>query len=481
MEVNKNRTLLHCLLFMPALVWVIYRLYAVDITHDEAWSFHMAYKQLYDNMTRTANNHWLNTFFMFIESKMIGVAVWKIRLHSLGAFLLLLFYLHKIAQRIPNLWMGMLAIILVIYNTYTLDFFSLARGYALGLAFGMSATYYLLYQAEGTKNRLRIYGLLCLAAASVYTELYLLLAYGLYEMLFVFKLNIFSKKKFINFIKPLWLPAIFLFFAIKNILFIKENGDLNEGLSNGFFQDSLGVFIERAFEPWFYSHTATIIGIVLFALLLLSIMLPAQLRHSSRSKQLAILLLIVFSIHQLFFYALGTPFAFGRTALYYIVPLFVLCGIFLGELKWNNAYSPFPPILFLILLGGHITYATQHKNINTTYEWWMGQGVNDVVQKISSIEKRDFDSLSILIYEGHNGDYDNYHLIIPNKRIIRKKSRIHLFHLHEDFEKINRNPNTFDYILLPDYDSLLNATIQFKQYDSLAYYPNMKTWLLRKK
>ena len=53
--------------------------------------------------------------------------------------------------------------------------------------------------------------------------------------------------------------------------------------------------------------------------------------------------------------------------------------------------------------------------------------------------------------------------------------------LEEDFNKINKNPNTFDYILLPDYDSVLNSTIQFPLYDSIEYYPDMKTWLLQKK
>ncbi len=202
MKLEKNNNLVYLLLFIPPLLWVIYRSYAVDITHDEAWSFHMVYKGLYYQMFRTANNHWLNSFFIFLECKLLGTEIWKIRLHSVAAFILFSYYLYKIAIRVPIKWFGFAAVILITYNTYTLDFFSLARGYALGLAFAMAAIYYILFKAAGTKNRLRIYGLLCLAAASVYTELYLLLAYGAYELFIVFKLNIFSKKRLLEYIKP---------------------------------------------------------------------------------------------------------------------------------------------------------------------------------------------------------------------------------------------------------------------------------------
>lgn len=481
MNLDQPRKYIHLTLFIPPLLWIIYRLYSVDITHDEAWSFHMAYKELTEAMWRTANNHWLNTFSIFIQTKLLGTDIWKIRIHSLLAFFLLASYLHKICMRIPNAWFGYLGIILITYNTYTLDFFSLARGYALGLGFSMAAIYYILYQAEGAKNRLRIYCLLCLAALSVYTELYILLAYGLYELLFVFKLQIFTKKKFIDYIKPLWILILFLTFAIQHILFIKKCGDLNEGQSNGFFQDTLGVFIERAFEPWFFSHTATVIGIILFAILLLCFLIPKLFETNSANKKLAIILLLLFGLHQFLFYVMGTPYSFGRTALYYIIPLLLCVSLILGSIKYPSYLRLAPVFLFLILFAGHLLYATQIKNIHTTQEWWMGQGVSQAIDKIARTEKRNLDSLSILFYEGHNGDYNNYYVLLPEKKIIKNTSRIHLFHLDEDFKNINQNPNTFDYILLPDYDSLLNSSIQFNQYDSLSYYPNMKTWLLRKK
>lgn len=469
----------YAILFIPPLLWVIYRSFALDITHDEAWTFHMAYKQLFHSAFRTANNHWLNSFFVLIEHKLLGTEIWKIRLHSIGAFFILAYYLYKIVTQIPNKWWGYATIILVTYNTYTLDFFSLARGYALGLAFGMGALYYILFKPVGVKNRLRIYGLFCLAAASVYTELYLLLAYGIYELFFVFKLNIFSKKKFIEYIKPLWLPIIFLTLAVRNLLLIKEFGDLNEGQSNGFFDDTMGVFFHRAFEPLLSWHTATIISVILFLVL---IIFPILKRNAqSAGTQLTHFLLIVFLIHQAFFFLLDVPFPFGRTAMYFIVPFQLCIGLLFGELNYDKHLKLLPHMILILFAFSHVGYAIEYKNAHTTQEWWMGQGLSDVILKINKIENRDLDKLSILFYEGHNGDYQNYYMVVPDKKLIRNFGKIHPFQWEYDFNQINKNPNTFDYILLPDYDSVIKATLDFNLYDSVKYYPDMKTHLLQKK
>ncbi len=479
MHLKQHNKLVYLLLFIPPLLWVIYRSYALDITHDEAWSFHMVYKQLYHSMFRTANNHWLNSFFMFFEHKLLGTEVWQIRLHSVLAFVILSYYLYKIVVRLPNKWWGYTAIILITYNTYILDFFSIARGYALGLAFAMGAIYYILYQAEGVKNRLRIYGLLCLAATSVYTELYLLMAYGLYELGIVFKFNIFNRKQFIKYVKPLWLPAIFLSLATRNILLIKEFGDLNEGRSNGFFVDTLGVFFERAFEPFLSTDLSIYIGVALFLVFLIAYFLLRN--RPNPGNQLTQLLLIAFLIHYTFFYGLDVPFPFGRTALYFVTPFLLCICLLFSQFHTTNLFRRFSFVIFLTIYCSHLAYALTTKNIHTTQEWWMGQGVGDVVEKIGETEKRNLDNLSILYYEGHNGDYQNYYMVIPHSRIIRNLSRIHPFSFKDDFKAINENPNTFDYILLPDYDSILNATIHFDLYDSIQYYPDMKTWLLKKK
>lgn len=183
---DKNN-ILFILLCIPALVWIIYRIIYVDITHDEAWSFHMAYKFKYRNMAGTANNHWLNTIFLFFESKLLGTQVWKLRLHSVIAFLIFSYYLIKILIRIPNKWIAYSVLVLIIYNSYILDFFSLARGYGLGLAFQMMALYFIFSKSKEYKNRLLIYFALCLSAFSVYTHLYFLLAYGAFELILFFQ------------------------------------------------------------------------------------------------------------------------------------------------------------------------------------------------------------------------------------------------------------------------------------------------------
>ncbi len=431
-------------------------------------------------MIGTANNHWLNTIFIFFESKILGTEIWKIRLHSAGAFILFSVYLVKICQRIPNKFMSLATILLVAYNTYTLDFFSLARGYGMGLAFGMTALYYILYTEKIHRNRLLIYILLCFSATAVYTQLYLLFAYGLYELFFVFRFKIFYRKKFIEYIKPLWLPFIFLAGAAYNIWYIKKSGDLNEGQTNGFFEDTIGVFLQRSYEPFLSNSIATLIGIFLILALVLCIAIPKKHFQTSISKTLCKLLLIAFLLHEFFFFALAVPYPFGRTALYFTVPLLLAVGIFIGELNIVFIKKYISPMLLIVIIFCQGYYILKIKNIHTTYEWWMGQDVSEALEKIKLTEQRDLADLSLLYYEGHNGVFQNYYNLLNGDPIFKRVNRIHLFHVPDDFAAIEENPNQFDYILIPDYDSVLNKTVDFMSYDSVAYYANMKTWLLKK-
>ena len=463
------------------LTWVINRLFILEITNDEAWSFHMVHKRLINAMGGTANNHWLNSIFIFLESEILGIEVWKIRLHSVFAFIVFIIYLFKITQKLPNSFLGFLTMLLLLSNTYTLDFFSLARGYGLGLAFGMVAIYHILFRYHDKYGRLKIYFILCLASFSVYTHLYFLLAFGLYELLIIYRFDILTKKDFLNYLKPLWLPACFLLVAIANLLFIRKTGDLREGQSNGFFQDTLGVFIQRTFEPYLSNNIATVLGFLLISAIVLCILLPNHFFVSTRSKKLAIILVMAFGIHEIFFYSLGVPFAFGRTSLYFMIPAILCLGIFFSELN----YSRFGHYVYIGLLSlicvTQIAYMAFVKNINTTNEWWRGQGIGQLLNDIKDTEKRKVSDLSLLLFEGQNGVYRNYYSLLYPTLTFNKITRVYPENNPNVINSLNPSLASYDYILLPDYDTVLPDFIDFSHYDSTRYYPDMKTWLLKKR
>src|SRR5690606_26756923 len=105
---------------------------------------------------------------------------------------------------------------------------------------------------------------------------------------------------------------------------------------NGFFEDTIGVFLQRSYDPFLSTSVATVISIIIILILVICIAVPKNKFKSTASKELAKLLLIAFLLHEFFFFVLNIPYPFGRTALYFTIPLTLDILIFLGEL--NSIY-----------------------------------------------------------------------------------------------------------------------------------------------
>jgi hypothetical protein len=124
-------------------IWVIYRAFNLSITNDEAFTFYNVATHNIKMMCGTANTHWLNSFFVFIETVLIGNKEWMIRIHSILGFLVFTWAIYRVsASFISNFWHWLIPISLLLLNIYVLDFFSLARGYALSMAFELLAFWF---------------------------------------------------------------------------------------------------------------------------------------------------------------------------------------------------------------------------------------------------------------------------------------------------------------------------------------------------
>ena len=86
-----------------------------------------------------ANKNILNSLCMLISSKLLGAEPWMLRLHSLASHALFLWCSAKICVRLKNPTLIVCGFLIIQCNPYMMDFFSLARGYAMGLAFEMAS------------------------------------------------------------------------------------------------------------------------------------------------------------------------------------------------------------------------------------------------------------------------------------------------------------------------------------------------------
>lgn len=82
-----------------------------------------------------ANNHLLNTVLMSVTSGVFGAGELSLRLPNLLAHAAYLLATYAIARRCGSRIVAVAGFVLLNANPFLLDFFSLARGYGLGLAF----------------------------------------------------------------------------------------------------------------------------------------------------------------------------------------------------------------------------------------------------------------------------------------------------------------------------------------------------------
>ncbi len=140
------------LLFLPVLAYVVYRAASLSLTHDEALSFTIVKGDA--TWKVTANHHWLNTWLMKLTHGLFGSSELALRLPNVLAFVL---YGWASAKLLRSLTLPRhlvyVAFAAMLSSQLVLDFFGLARGYGLALAFLIAAFHFLLNEDHKWKPR----------------------------------------------------------------------------------------------------------------------------------------------------------------------------------------------------------------------------------------------------------------------------------------------------------------------------------------
>lgn len=389
-------------------IWCMYRTYILSITNDEAYSFYNVSTGNWKMMCGTANTHWLNTIFIFFETKLIGNQEWMIRIHSCIAYFALAWFLYKISVRfISSYWQLLIPLAVILLNGYLLDFFSLARGYGISVMFETIALYYILISDESVKKRFLIYLFLALATFSCYTAIFILAAYFMHDST-AFFLNKIEKKiswkeYFISIIPFIGISIV----AIPNILFIRTQGDLEEGQANGFIADTLGVFFERSYQTIVNENIAFYISITLFNGIVFFYFFFRNEIDKKVKKLFEIFFINVLIIEALFIF-LNIPYTFGRTALY--IMLLVLILLVYVFIFLTNKILKAGKIIFCFSL---FVFSASHfiffKNHLTTTEWWKTQGLENCIRDLEKTEGEKMYQKKIGMHLAQIGVYNNYY------------------------------------------------------------------------
>ncbi|HET6992105.1 MAG TPA: hypothetical protein VFJ43_12305 [Bacteroidia bacterium] len=394
----KEQILNRWYLVLPAILLFIYialRAAKLSLVWDEANTF-FEYVRTPNWLPRdynymSANNHLLNTWLMKCSVNLFGESEFALRLPNV---LSSAFYFFAIAAILEKLFERRLHILLAFailaLNPFTLDFFSVARGYGISLALMMGGLLQITKYIFG-KHELRhgIYAQLFLVAATVanLTMIHILLAISFLLIInrFLFHRNERPARALLFFTT---LPLVTIIILLPYIHHLKIAGALFYGDEAKSLADTFLSLSQASFYGAFYSSVCVpVMTILVSAIPLVSIiylMRNAQIvMKTNRGRW------IVFITMTLFFTIAGpmflhfifkTNFLSGRTALFYL-PLIILN--FLGLVM----ISPVRLRNFILVFTGsaaflHFTY------MGNIYDFYDYREQADVKEAMTILKKQ---------------------------------------------------------------------------------------------
>lgn len=337
----------------------------VPLAHDESATF-FHYIQCHNFLPFhahwDANNHVLNSALSTGFYELFGKSVFVLRLANVLSFLLYAWYAFRISGRLNTSTIRILTFLALVTAQFLLEFFGLARGYGLSMAFLLGTLWYLIIFFETGKNK---WLCLCLLSVSlaVWANLSLMVFFLLVLCLLMYHMitSGIQKRKMpdiLQLIVFVFLGVIPCYTAATYSLALKEHGALYYGTLEGFIPvtlTSLLTYQAGSAQGWLQ----LMIGIIFFAAILTGMYtwIKNKFLISNPFEIISFLLAGCLVGTLLLAYGLEVNFPEDRAALYFI-PLFIL-GVsyfiqFISEKRKYLKYAAFALLFFPIQFLAHM-------------------------------------------------------------------------------------------------------------------------------
>lgn len=384
--------LLAALTILLVFAYVVLRAIYVPTFHDEAATFFhyiVSEKFLPYQAHWDANNHILNSAFSYFCYKVFGAEQWSIRLPNVLSFLIYGFFSFKIAGQISRKSIRWFLFIALLTTTFLIEFFSLARGYAMSIAFMMAAVYYVAqyFRIGSIKSQLLVWFWMCLSVGASLTLLnsYLIIL-GL-----VFLVAIQHENRAKHLLVWLFVGG-FIFAAAAFYAFeLKERGLLYTGRAEGFIVVTVRSLVryQLGVESQPVSILLTMIGAVSALYLTVKTLSKSLAWNTVSIASVLLLLNAVGSV--LLNLIFGMNFPENRVGMYFL-PLFLItiAGAIDGlsfktkNVQWVAALFLFFPVHLLA-----------HRNLDTTILWPKWHASDAIYKEVVELEEERNETLMI--------------------------------------------------------------------------------------
>jgi 4-amino-4-deoxy-L-arabinose transferase-like glycosyltransferase len=373
------------------LSYVTYRAANLSFVHDESLSFTIIKGD--PTFKGTANHHPLNTWLMWVFSRILGDSEFSVRLPNLLAFTGYLAAAYLIFRRETNGWLALTGMCILLFNPFMLDFFGLARGYGISLGFILMTVYLLLRIPETVRpGRYFVFatgtaaGALMANLATINFYIAVLCVMGVLYYQSGRNRPRFTALQWMTYLLIVLLP---LAWAIRKLLFLKAKGELYVGAAS--LTETFSSIIDTAlYRPQTESGGGSIAcGGMAAALIFCLIFLLIKRDFRSPLFIVTALLTLVFSGLLAEHYMFGVNYPMERTALY----LLPLLGLFLYYLVARGvtylvhqcAMPAWATLLIFGVIAGPLTWnLVRNGNLQKTYTWEYDAGTKKAAERLRS-------------------------------------------------------------------------------------------------
>ncbi len=390
-----KKSWLLCLFGVCMFVYIVIRAFTVSITHDEVNTCLLyAPMSVYDIVTYKdpiPNNHILHTLLVKLCENLFGISQFTVRIPNLLGFFLYFGAVVAFVYAVSPKWtIRIFALSAFMLNPFLIDFFSLARGYALSLDFMLVACYmaYLWLHEAKTAYLCLALGLAITAAYTNFTALNFFAPFAGLLAVSILQHARQHAPKDTHAQRLFWLKhgailaAGCLFLAAISYLPIKAMTSTDQFRfwgTKGFFEDTLQTLVYMSLDGRGYiknMETTKQIFSIFTALYLCVLYAAIAINLWTKKTQLirnplgffGLLLFGAVASVIVQYFLLGTPYVTSRTALFFY-PLTVLATIFFAE-KLRQLMPKTELRLFVPTTLFIVWHFIGTLNLRSAGEWW---------------------------------------------------------------------------------------------------------------